>query len=133
MGDSNVELIRRAYERFQVERTPTAGLGAPGFVWDMTNFAGWPEQPTYEGPEGMQQFITEWTAAFDDWRLEVESLHEAGEKVVALLHQHGRSKTTGLPVDMSFAQVWTMREGRYVRVETYSDTARALAEAGVEQ
>jgi ketosteroid isomerase-like protein len=128
---SNIEIIERAYESFKAGGGGTPGLRSPGFVWDMTNFAGWPEQPLYEGPDGAERFLAEWIDAWDDWRLEVESLHESGEKVVALMRQHGRSKTTGLPVDMSFAQVWTIRDGTYVRMEMYSDTARALAEAGI--
>ncbi|HEY7836158.1 MAG TPA: nuclear transport factor 2 family protein [Solirubrobacteraceae bacterium] len=131
MSESNVELMRRAYERFKAHGTPNPELAAPGFVWDMTNMVGWPEQQTYEGQDGMLRFLAQWTEPFDDWGLEVESLHESGDKVVALLRQHGRSKMTGLAVDMSFAQVWTFREGRYARMDMYSDTEKALADAGV--
>ena len=63
--------------------------------------------------------------------LEVEGLHDAGEKVVAVLRQRGRSKATGLPVDMHFAQVWTLRAGRQARMEMYADPVEALAAAGL--
>ena len=48
----------------------------------------------------------------EDWRLEVRELIDAGDDVVAILHQSGRSKTTGLEVDMDFAQVWTIKDGK---------------------
>jgi ketosteroid isomerase-like protein len=44
----------------------------------------------------------------------------------------GRSKTTGLPVDMSFAQVFTVRDGKQTRMEMYADPAEALKAVGLE-
>ena len=59
--------------------------------------------------------------AWDDWELEVDALHDAGDKVVALVRQHGRSKTAGTAVEMSFAQIWTLRDGKQTRMDMYSD------------
>ena len=69
--------------------------------------------------------------AWDEWKLELDSLHEAGDKVVALVRQHGRSKAAGMPVEMSFAQVWTLRGGKQTRMDMYSDRAEALEAAGL--
>jgi ketosteroid isomerase-like protein len=48
-----------------------------------------------------------------------------------VLRQHGISKATGLPVEMTFGQVWTVRDGRESRIEMYADPAEALAAAGL--
>jgi len=32
--------------------------------------------------------------------------------IVVILNQRGRSKATGIPVDLRFAQVWTLRDGQ---------------------
>ncbi len=133
MGETNAQIVERAYARFKEVGSPEPSLVGPGFVWDMTNMASWPEQPIFEGREGMLRFITEWAAAWVDWHVEVDRLHESGDKVVAILHQTGRSRTSGLEVEMTFAQVWTMQDGKYRRMEMYSDVAKALADAGVEQ
>jgi ketosteroid isomerase-like protein len=61
----------------------------------------------------------------------VDALHDAGERVVALLRQRGRSKATGLPVEMSLAQVWTLRDGKQTRMDMYSDRSEALEAAGL--
>jgi ketosteroid isomerase-like protein len=79
----------------------------------------------------MAQFITQWTASWEDWRVQLEAIHESGDKVVAVLRQTARSRATGLPVEMTFAQVWTMADGKYRRMDMYSDIAQALADAGV--
>ncbi len=131
MGESNAQIVERAYARFKESGSPEPSLVGPGFVWDMTHMASWPEQPLYEGREGMRQFLSEWTAAWEDWRMELEATHEAADKVVAVLHQTGRSRASGLEVEMTFAQVWTMRDGKYRRMDMYSDVAKALADAGV--
>ena len=51
---------------------------------------------------------------------------DAGERVVVILNQRGRSKATGIPVDMRFAQVWTFRDGQAVRMEMYKNVEEAL-------
>ena len=72
-----------------------------------------------------------WLEAWDDWAVELVSLHDAGDEVVAVVRQHGRSKTTGLPVDMKFGQVWTIKDGMQARMVMYADPAEALAAAGL--
>ncbi len=100
MSAENVETMRRGYERFIATGDPPEDTMAPGFVWDMSTFRGLPERKRYEGIEGMREFMANWTAAWEDWRLEVEELLDAGDQVVAIVRQNGRSKATGLPVDM---------------------------------
>jgi hypothetical protein len=40
---------------------------------------------------------------------------------------------TGLPVDMSFGQVFTLRHGRQVRMEMYASPEEALEAAGLSE
>jgi ketosteroid isomerase-like protein len=132
MSQENVELVQRGYERLATTGQFVTNA-TPDFVWDMSNFHGWPEQKLYEGIEGAQTFQDEWTAAWDDWELDVEALHDAGDKVVVVARQRGRSKAAGLPVDMFFAQVWTLRDGKTTRMEMYSDPNEALKAVGLEE
>ena len=132
MSQENVEIIRRGYERFAAS-AGAGGTAAPDFVWDMSKFRGWPEQQTYEGAEGARAFLRDWIAAWDEWEIEVEALHDAGDKVVAIVRQRGRSKTSGLPVEMAFGQVWTIRDGKSARMEMYADPAEALEAAGLSE
>jgi ketosteroid isomerase-like protein len=131
VSQQNVEIIRRSLEDFQTTGQPDADLMTPDFVWDMSNFLGWPEQQVYEGVEGTLSFLGNWTAAWDDWELEAGALHDAGDKVVSIMRQRGRSKATGMPVEMSFAMVWTLRDGKHARMEMYSDAGEALEAAGL--
>ncbi len=134
MSQENVDIIRRALEHFRAEGDFLTEATAPDFVWDMTMFHGWPEQQAYEGLEETRRFIREWTEPFEDWQIEVEAIHDAGdEQVLVILRQHARSKSSGLPVDMTLAQIYTIRDGRQTRMEMYSDPAEALEALGLEE
>jgi ketosteroid isomerase-like protein len=140
MSQENVDIVRRRYEQFAATGGSltwwTQGLRettTPDFVWDMSKFRGWPEQQTYEGVEGARAFLRAWLEVWDDWELEVEAFHDAGDKVVAIVRQRARSKTSGLPVDMAFGQVWTIRDGKSARMEMYADPAEALNSVGLSE
>ena len=131
MSQENVEIVREGYKRFAATRELAPDLATDDFVWDMSNYHGWPEHRVYEGAEGAGAFLREWLDAWEEWELELEALHDAGDKVVALVRQHGTSKEGGIPVEMSFAQVYTLRDGKQARMEMYSDRDEALAAAGL--
>jgi ketosteroid isomerase-like protein len=131
MSQENLEIVRSGYERFAATGEFGDDIATADFVWDMSNFHGWPEQQVYEGAEGARTFLREWVDAWDEWALEIDALHDAGDKVVAFLRQHGRSKAAGMPVEMVFAQVWTLRDGKEARMDMYSDPAEALEAAGI--
>jgi len=133
MSQENVEVVRRGYEHFLGTGELLEEIIDPEFVWDMSTFRDWPEQHTYQGVEGVRRFISDWVEAWDDWELEVESLHDAGDQVVAIMYQHGRSKATGLPVDMHFGQVWTIRDGKQFHMQMYASPEEALEAAGLRE
>jgi ketosteroid isomerase-like protein len=131
MPQENIEVVQRGYEQFQATGQFVEEIVTADFVWDMSHFLGWPEQQVYDGVEGARSFLEDWAAAWDDWELEVEALHDAGDRIVAVMRQRGRSKLTGTPVEMSLAQVWTLRDGKETRMDMYSDPAEALQAVGL--
>ncbi len=133
MSQENVEIVRDGYERFSATGELIDEITTEDFVWSMSNFHGWPEQQEYLGIEGARTFLREWSDAWEDWELEIDAVHDGGDKVVVLLHQRGRSKAAGMPVEMSFAQVWTIRDGKQARMDMYSDSGEALEAAGLSE
>jgi ketosteroid isomerase-like protein len=133
MSQENVELVREAYERFKATGEFDPNFTDPEFVWDMSTFRGWPGQREYKGIEGARRFLHEWLDVWDDWELTLEELHGAGEQVVAIVSQRARSKTTGMRVDMTFAQVFTLRDGKQFRMQMYAEPSQALEAAGLRE
>src|SRR4051812_784714 len=111
MSKENVEVVSRGMKHWM---TTGEFLGTPhaDFVWDMSTFRGWPERQTYPGVAGFRQFNADWQEAWDEYEFEVEDYIDAGEQVVVIARQRGRSTTTGVPVDMHLGQVWTLQGGR---------------------
>jgi ketosteroid isomerase-like protein len=107
---------------------------APDFAWDMSTFAGWPETPVYQGAEGMAEFLATWLENFDEWELRAERLLDAGDEVVvAIVWQRARSTGSGATVQMTLAQVWTIRDGFAVRMQAYAAVADALRAVGLRE
>jgi ketosteroid isomerase-like protein len=128
----NVETLRDAYEWFRVNGRFPAHLATPDFIWDMSNFQDWPGQQVYEGVQGAEDFFAEWGSAWDSWELAVEAMHDAGDKVIAILRVRGRSKMGGVPAEVSMAHVVTFRDGKQTRTDNYSDPHHALRAVGLE-
>ena len=55
------------------------------------------DQQIYSGVDGATQFNAEWAEGWDGWQLEVEEYLDAGERVVVIINQRGRSKASGIP------------------------------------
>jgi ketosteroid isomerase-like protein len=132
MSQENVEIVRRGYEHWKRTGDVLGENFHPDYVLDMSNFRGWPDRQTYRGVEGLRAFLTAWLDPWDDYEFEVEELHDAGDKVVAVLHESGRSKA-GVPVEQAFSQVLTFRDGKQIRAVTYASRADALEAAGLRE
>ena len=84
----------------------------------------------YYGRSGVQEAMERWSEAWSERRVELEELIDAGEQVVVITHEYATSVRTGVTLDRSIAEVWTLRAGRVVAIDGYSDRDTALAAAG---
>ena len=91
------------------------------------------EPDTYRGHDGIRHYFELFDDAMEDVRFEAEQMWEAGDSVVAVVRLTARGKQTGIAVEQRSAQVWTIREGRAVRAQTFPELAEAFAAAGVDR
>jgi ketosteroid isomerase-like protein len=68
-----------------------------------------------------------------EWELEVEEYIDAGERIVAIINQRGRSTASRIPVEMRFAQVWTLQDGQGIRMEMYASPDEAIEAVGLRE
>ena len=61
----------------------------------------------------------------------VEALRGLEEDFEWVVPDRGRGRESGVPAEMRFFQLWTFRDGRPVRMETFSDPDQARPAAGL--
>jgi ketosteroid isomerase-like protein len=71
----------------------------------------------YHGRDAFGRFFRRWFGTWDDLRLTPERFVEDGERVLVLLRVEGRGKSSGVPVVIRGADVWTVRDGKIVSLE----------------
>ncbi|MDQ6796225.1 MAG: nuclear transport factor 2 family protein [Chloroflexota bacterium] len=94
-----------------------------------------PETHTVRGWEGVLRFMADQMKAFRDGSMWLEPLEyiDAGDRVVVPYRFGGVARHTGIEVEFSFVHVFTMRDGKAVRVDVYETKAKALEVAGFSQ
>jgi ketosteroid isomerase-like protein len=131
VSDQNVAIVRSALEALNAgDIDSLVELCDPGFRLDMSERVLNPA--TYDGHEGIRRFHGEVYEVWAEFMWEPEELHDAGERVVALLHSHGRGRGSGLEIDRNVAMVWTVRDGKAVGLRFYIDQSDALKAAGLD-
>ena len=85
------------------------------------------------GREAVLSFFGDQAEMFDDVRIELERLSEAGDRVLAFIRVTARGRASGAGVDISIGHVWTVRDGLVVRGEGYGDRDEAVRAAGLSE
>jgi steroid delta-isomerase-like uncharacterized protein len=97
---------------------------------------------TFQGPEGVRRFLQGWAAAFPDSRVEttlvvadeqgaVMEFRGRGTQTGPLQSPAGDIPPTGRSVDVPFAQVVELQEGKIARARLYFDSMTLLQQLGV--
>ena len=132
MAQENVEIVVRALE---VSRTDPASFLTscdPEIEWDESRMM--PEPRVYHGHEGVRQFWRRWTGTWDEYGFAIEEAIDAGhEEVVVRARVWGRGRGSGVPVELRFGQVFTVRNGRIVRFRAFPDFEQALEAVGLSE
>jgi ketosteroid isomerase-like protein len=86
---------------------------------------------TITGRDAVGEWFADWFRSFaKGYRFTIETMQDAGERVVLSARHSGSGRASGVPMDWSIAYVFTIREGRIARLELYEDLDSALAAAG---
>jgi ketosteroid isomerase-like protein len=132
MAQENVDRLRAAFERFLAgSRDFGVDLLDPHVVWDASQSPVPDNDEIYRGIEGVREFWRVWLVAWETVEFEYE-LIPAGDRVVALIDQRMRGRTTGIEVAFGkYAHVYTFRGGSIVHWKLYTDQSEALDAAGL--
>jgi ketosteroid isomerase-like protein len=92
----------------------------------------WPEPWTVRGHDDVWEIMVANMGIFEAAELKIVGpIVEGNETIVAQLQGETVGKTSGAPVLWSFHQVVTIRDGKAVRFNWFTDRDEALAAAGI--
>jgi ketosteroid isomerase-like protein len=133
MSQENVEVVRQVYEAAARRDTGTVfALYDTEVELDATR-VGVFDLGVYHGHDGLRQLFAQFHQVFGEIEYGYEELLDAGERVVSVVTRHARGRASGVEVERPFALLWTLREGKVVRVVWFLDRAEALEAAGLSE
>jgi ketosteroid isomerase-like protein len=134
MSKEHVEAIRKAFRIFN-ERGVAAATAAfrdlldPDFRLEEA-----PEVPDRESHSGRDSFIAnlaKFEESFDALRMEPVEIVDLDDRVVVVVSISGRGRGSDVPVETTFVQLWSIRNGRAVALRDYGTKGEALEAAGL--
>jgi ketosteroid isomerase-like protein len=132
MSQENVEVVMRWFERLGRGEAEAALQ----YVHPAVETHEGPELPgaaSYFGHAGLARAYEHWAEQWDDFRMELEELVDAGSDVVAVTRHHGTGRASRVPVQTLVAYVLTLHDGKLVRVRIFDTKAQALDAVGLRE
>src|SRR4029450_3544466 len=122
MSQENVEIVRRFLAADVDEAMPYAD---PGIVWNPIE--GLPTQ----GHDAVRTSLAHWKAEWEDYEVVPEEFVDSGDQVVVTVRLGGRGRGSGVQIDARFYDVYTLRDGKIVRMDQLTERSEALEAVGL--
>ena len=131
MPERPIDIVRRIYDGWGRGDFDTGlELYDPYIVLVLR--ADFPDSGAYVGAEAIARYMREdFLGHFEDARIEGEEFIDAGDTVVVRIRQSAIGPGSRAPVEMGYYNVWTLRGGRIIRIESIKERGDALAAAGL--
>jgi ketosteroid isomerase-like protein len=131
MSHENVELVCSYYEALNRRDLDAFELLAPEIEFHLTGV--FPDlKPVYRGRAAVRSFFEQFTEPWEELMIEPARVIDVEERVLVLLRFHARGRD-GIEVELPLAHLWTLRSGRAVRMDAYSDQEEALETVGLSE
>jgi ketosteroid isomerase-like protein len=117
MSQETVEIVRR----FLIADVDEAMTYAdPDIVWNPIE-----ELPT-QGHDAVRASLARWKAEWNDYELIPEEFADRGDRVLATVRLRGRGRGSGVEIDARFYDLYTLRDGKIVRMDQFTERSQAL-------
>ena len=87
----------------------------------------------YPGLNGLRAFMLDWMAPWVAYRIETEEAIDLGERVLLLNQDRGRREGSTQEVRGRLAAVFTIRDKKVARLDTYMTRSEVLEAAGLSE
>jgi ketosteroid isomerase-like protein len=86
------------------------------------------------GKDALRAHVQDWIGTFDDFKSEPVDLIDAGEDtVIVVTSVSGRAKLSGVEADLTYAALYSIRDGKIVRGREYWTRDEALEAAALRE
>jgi ketosteroid isomerase-like protein len=128
MPRDGLEVVRGIYDAFnRADTDAILELADPAIsVEDHAVIDG----TSYEGREGVMQFLAFQAEAFAAHRVELEEVLETGDQIVVVIRLRGEGPLSQVPLEGNFTHVWQIDDGMVRRLRVYATKQEALEAAG---
>ena len=126
MSQENVETVQAIYDAW------SAGKLGRAYMADDIEYVNPPdalESGTLSGADSFNNVF----AVYDKVQIEIEKLLDAGDKVVMVGEMRGKARATGIEMKRPHSQVWTLAEGKAIRMAWFHREKEALEAAGLSE
>jgi len=121
MSQENVEIVRRF---LVVDVDEALTYADPGIVWNPT------EEASAQGHDAVRASLARWKGEWDDYELVPEEFVDRGDRVVVTVRLGGRGRGSGVEIGARFYDVYTLCDGRIVRMDQFTRRSEALEAVG---
>jgi ketosteroid isomerase-like protein len=130
---ANLDLVRSIYADWERGDFSSGAWAHPEIEFV---FADGLAPGTRTGLAGMAEAMQEVLSTWERWSVKAEEYRALdGERVLVLVHQSGRGKTSGFEIGQMRTQrganLFHVRDGKVTRLALYADRDRALADLGL--
>ena len=132
MSDENVEAVRRSFDLWlSGEVDAWRETLDPNVGWDISTHP-LPDVPNHG--RGCDALLTDvfatYMSGWNDYSVELKELIDAGDQVVAVLHETAKMRDTDVPLDRDLVHLWTVDDGRASFLRVFRTKEEALEAAG---
>ena len=135
MSQDDVAVVRRIFEASALRDVETVfALYDPAIEFDGSRHR-WAEvmggEVNWKGHAALRRFFGRYYEMWEDFEFDIEELREAGGYVVSVVTSRARGRTSGVMVEWAGqVAIWTIRDGRAVRVVWFSSREEGLEAVG---
>ena len=141
MSQQNVEAVRRGYEAMEEYLQDPGDLSSipTGFLDPEIEWRGPREFPDlaepHHGHDGVRRYLETLFEAIEDYQMSPEEFIDAGDdQVLVFSREGGRGLGSGAEVyTHPTGHLWTLRNGKAIRMQSYWERSDALQAVGLSE
>jgi ketosteroid isomerase-like protein len=134
MSQENVELAREGFELWQRgDAEAFLSLIDPEVEWDLSAYPVPGVEPEGRGIDGLVRMFAAYLSGWNEYRVEANEFIDAGETVIAMLHEKVRVADSNNTLQRDVPYVWTFRDGKLCRFRVYQSKQEAFEAVGLSE